>query len=246
MALTCDQIPHLPGLDAIRLRAGACGRQRRIRWPYVAENRSFKPWVKGGELVFVTGIGRHRSPDNLSELLYEGIDAGIAGLVILTGDAYIGQLPSTLMRLADDLELPLLEQPYSLPMVTVTEVISREIIAAEQRTAVPEPAALSVRLQARLGNPEALRQLIAPCVGQQLDLLEQLSPMLDAWLVNGGNLTATAAALGSHRNSVRYRLNKLFRLTGLSPSSVSDMETLILARALLRAHSDTTDIGDAP
>jgi len=139
-----------------------------------------------------------------------------------------------------------LEQPYSLPMVTVTEVISREIIAAEQRTAVPEPAALSVRLQARLGNPEALRQLIAPCVGQQLDLLEQLSPMLDAWLVNGGNLTATAAALGSHRNSVRYRLNKLFRLTGLSPSSVSDMETLILARALLRAHSDTTNIGDAP
>ena len=236
MALTCDQIPHLPGLDAIRLRAGNCGLQRRIRWPYVAENRSFKPWVKGGELVFVTGIGRHRSPDNLSELLYEGIEAGIAGLVILTGDAYIGQLPSTLMRLADDLELPLLEQPYSLPMVTVTEVISREIIAAEQRTAV----------QARLGNPEALRQLIAPCVGQQLDLLEQLSPMLDAWLVNGGNLTATAAALGSHRNSVRYRLNKLFRLTGLSPSSVSDMETLILARALLRAHSDTTNIGDAP
>ncbi|WVM91723.1 PucR family transcriptional regulator ligand-binding domain-containing protein [Halopseudomonas pachastrellae] len=130
--LCTADIPGLPGLGAIRLRAGQTGARRRVRWPYVAENRSFTPWIKGGELVFITGIGRHHSLDNLFELVHEGAATGVAGLVILTGDAYIGQLPAALLKRADALQLPLLEQPYSLPMVTVTEVISRAIIAREQ------------------------------------------------------------------------------------------------------------------
>ncbi|WVM90360.1 PucR family transcriptional regulator ligand-binding domain-containing protein [Halopseudomonas pachastrellae] len=152
--LCTADIPGLPGLGAIRLRAGQTGARRRVRWPYVAENRSFTPWIKGGELVFITGIGRHHSLDNLFELVHEGAATGVAGLVILTGDAYIGQLPAALLKRADALQLPLLEQPYSLPMVTVTEVISRAIIAREQlawRAAEQQASSLLERLQLRLG-----------------------------------------------------------------------------------------------
>lgn len=243
--LCTADIPGLPGLGAIRLRAGQTGARRRVRWPYVAENRSFTPWIKGGELVFITGIGRHHSLDNLFELVHEGAATGVAGLVILTGDAYIGQLPAALLKRADALQLPLLEQPYSLPMVTVTEVISRAIIAREQlawRAAEQQASSLLERLQLRLGDLPEREEFMAPWFAEHQALLHELSPTLAAWLQHGGNLSAAAASLGSHRNSVRYRLNKLFRATGLDPRRPADLNNLILAHLLCQS----PDSGEYP
>lgn len=237
MGLRCREVPQLPGLGEIRLRAGAAGSERLVRWPYVAENRSFSPWIKGGELVFITGIGRHHNQGNLFELLYEAARTEIAGLVILTGDVYIGQLPLALLRLADQLQMPLLEQPYSLPMVTVTEAISRAIVQREQqarRLTEQRAGSLLERLQLRVGEPEERLALIEPFIGQHLELLKQLASSLEAWLAHQGNLTAAADALGCHRNSLRYRLDKLFTLTGLEPGNIDDIYTLTLALALLR------------
>lgn len=42
MALRCNDIPELPGLDAIRLRGGSAAASNPVRWPYLAENRSIK------------------------------------------------------------------------------------------------------------------------------------------------------------------------------------------------------------
>ena len=131
MPLRCHDISKLAGLNGIRLRGGIDAADNVVRWPYVAENRSFESWIKGGELVFITGIGRQRNPDNLAECLYEGKACNISGVVVLTGDAYISRLPTSLCKLADRLQVPLFEQPYSLPMVLVTETISRAIIKAE-------------------------------------------------------------------------------------------------------------------
>ncbi|WP_432414939.1 PucR family transcriptional regulator ligand-binding domain-containing protein [Chromohalobacter israelensis] len=69
MAITCAEIPRLPGLEEIRFRAGLQGGNRPVRWPYVAENDAIAPWVRGGELVFVTGINLHRSEANLKQLV---------------------------------------------------------------------------------------------------------------------------------------------------------------------------------
>ena len=166
--LRCRDIPALPGLESIRLRGGQAGADNEIRWPYVAENRSFSDWVEGGELVFVTGISRHRSPENLTESLYEGRQCGIAGLVVLTGDAYIGQFPSVLSRLANELSIPVFEQPYSLPMVRVTERISRAIVARQQQASLAAARTLSDAMVERIGS-------------DQLDLL------LDGYLPTTGN-----------------------------------------------------------
>lgn len=181
MPLRCDEIPKLPGLGAIRLRGGSAAAKNPVRWPYVAENRSFKSWVKGGELVFVTGISRHRSPENLAECLYEGKECSVSGLVVLTGDAYIGHLSNTLCKLADDLAIPLFEQPYSLPMVEVSETIGRAIVWSEQ--------AAGYTLDA--------------------DTLAGSANLLDAWIACRGNQRAMAEILGCHRNTVRSRMNKL-------------------------------------
>ncbi|MAS25093.1 MAG: CdaR family transcriptional regulator [Oceanospirillaceae bacterium] len=128
MSISCADIPRLPGLESIRFRAGLSGGQRIVRWPYVAENDSIRPWVNGGELVFITGINHDRDEGNLRQLIEEAVEREVAGLVILTGPEFIQQIPANVLELANRLEFPLLEQPYELPMVFVTEVISNAIV----------------------------------------------------------------------------------------------------------------------
>lgn len=128
MAITCSDITRLPGLENIRFRAGFQGGDRVVRWPYCAESDSIAPWVSGGELVFVTGINRRRNESNLLLLIDEAIQHGVAGLVILTGPEYIQTIPNSVLARANELGLPILEQPYSLKLVFVTEVISSAIV----------------------------------------------------------------------------------------------------------------------
>lgn len=132
MSLTIEEVLALPGLDSMRLRAGAVGLQNPVRWPYVAENSGIAEWVLGGELVFVTGINHPRDEENLLRLLNEACERQVAGLVILTGPAYIQAIPQRLLAAAESAGMPLIEQPYWLKMVLVTQAIGSALIQAEQ------------------------------------------------------------------------------------------------------------------
>ncbi|MCI1736615.1 MAG: PucR family transcriptional regulator [Pseudomonas veronii] len=133
MSLTIADVLALPGLDSLLcLRAGAAGLENAVRWPYVAENSGIAEWVLGGELVFVTGINHPRDEANLLQLLEEACLRQVAGLVILTGPAYIQAIPQRLLDAAEAADMPLIEQPYSLKMVLVTQAIGSALIQSEQ------------------------------------------------------------------------------------------------------------------
>lgn len=128
MAILCADLPRLPGLDSLRLRAGWQGSQGVIRWPYIVEGDTLAPWVRGGELVFVTGVSRPRSEASLQRLVREGVEQRVAGMVILTGAEGMPAIPASVISLANELGCPLFEQPYALPLVVVTETLSNAII----------------------------------------------------------------------------------------------------------------------
>ncbi|AUG06916.1 PucR family transcriptional regulator ligand-binding domain-containing protein [Pseudomonas sp. S09G 359] len=132
MSLTLADVLALPGLESMRLRAAEAGLANVVRWPYVAENSGIAEWVLGGELVFVTGINHPRDEANLLQLLDEACQRQVAGLVILTGPAYIQAIPQRLLDAAEAAGMPLIEQPYSLKMVLVTQAIGSALIQAEQ------------------------------------------------------------------------------------------------------------------
>ena len=131
MSLSIRDVLLLPRLQAMRLRAGQAGEYHTVRWPYVAENESIAEWVLGGELVFVTGINQLRSEANLCQLVREAHERRCAGLVILTGPEYIREIPDSVLHEADRLGLPLIEQPYALPMIVVTEAIGSALVQAQ-------------------------------------------------------------------------------------------------------------------
>ncbi|MBF6029416.1 PucR family transcriptional regulator ligand-binding domain-containing protein [Pseudomonas sp. P115] len=132
MSLTVADVLTLPGLESMHLRAGEAGLDNTVRWPYVAENSGIAEWVLGGELVFITGINHPRDEANLLQMLDEACQRQVAGLVILTGPAYIQAIPQRLLDAAAAAGMPLIEQPYSLKMVLVTQAIGSALIQSEQ------------------------------------------------------------------------------------------------------------------
>lgn len=131
MSLSVREILQLPRLQALRLRAGGAGVQRSVRWPYLAQDPSIAEWVRGGELVFVTGINTPHDEGDLLRRVREAHASDCAGLVILTGPLYIQRIPDRVLAEADRLGLPLIEQPYALPLVEVTEAIGSALVQAQ-------------------------------------------------------------------------------------------------------------------
>lgn len=132
MSLTVEEILQLPGLEEMVVRAGSANLHRSVRWSYVAENEGIADWIMGGELVFITGINYLRDEANLLRVVQEGDASGIAGLVILTGNTYIQQIPESVIELAEQCGLPLIEQPYLLKMVIVTHLIGTALVQMAQ------------------------------------------------------------------------------------------------------------------
>jgi DNA-binding PucR family transcriptional regulator len=132
VSLTVADVLALPDLASMRLRAGQAGRDNAVRWPYVAENEGIADWVMGGELIFVTGINHPRDEANLLRLVHEGHERVVAGMVILTGAEFIQTIPSSVIAEAERLNLPLIEQPYALKMVVVTQAIGTALVQAQQ------------------------------------------------------------------------------------------------------------------
>lgn len=128
MSLTVSAVLALPGLESLRLRAGAAGLDNPVRWTYVAENEGIDGWVMGGELVFVTGINHPRDETNLLRLLGEAHARVAAGVVILTGKEFIHAIPDSVIAEAERLGVPLLEQPYQLKMVVVSQAIGTALV----------------------------------------------------------------------------------------------------------------------
>jgi len=121
----------IAGLEEITMRAGHQGADNIIRWPYVAENNDIGDWIYGGELIFVTGLNWQWQTEDFIQLIRLAKIKDASGLVILTQSPYITAIDDQVISMANQAELPLFEQPYSLPMVKVTELLSNAIIKSD-------------------------------------------------------------------------------------------------------------------
>jgi hypothetical protein len=126
-----QSLSQINGLEEITLRAGHQGIDNVIRWPYVAENNDIGDWIYGGELIFITGLNWQWQSEDFKYLIHLAKTKRASGLVILTKSPYITVIPDDVLAFADKEGLPVFEQPYSLPMVTVTELLSNAIIKSD-------------------------------------------------------------------------------------------------------------------
>lgn len=101
--------------------AGASGLNRVISWPYVGQTASVADWVHGGELLFITGVVHETTM--LPNLLEECISKKLAGLVVLTGNEYIKEIPENILQRAEEANFPVFSMPWHLKLIDVTRCI---------------------------------------------------------------------------------------------------------------------------
>lgn len=126
MLITCRSILNLKHLEEMRLVAGKGGMDRVIRWIHVVESPQGSEWLKGGELLFITGVVIKNDVNTLLKFVKDLIDKNLSGLVINIGP-YISETPKEVKELANKYDFPIFELPFQVKLIDVTQSISRAI-----------------------------------------------------------------------------------------------------------------------
>ena len=131
----------LRSLD-LRLLAGEPGLEAPVRWVHISELEDPTPWMSGGELLLTTGL-QLDTPKRQRAFVARLADHQLAGLGFGTGFAH-ERVPNAVVRAARERDLPLVEVPYEVPFIAVTEAafsrlvneqyaVLRRAIAAHER-----------------------------------------------------------------------------------------------------------------
>ncbi len=110
-----------------RVVAGQEGLKRPIRWAHAIDVPDAPNWLRGGELVLTTALSLAKDTASRQEFV-RALDAkNVAGLLISVGE-FIERVPPEMISVADELGLPILEAPWELRLVDVSEPINSRIV----------------------------------------------------------------------------------------------------------------------
>lgn len=125
--ISCQELFALPSLQKLTLVAGKAGLDRRLRWVHFIDLPDVLPWVQGGELLIITGIGLNGDHRQLPVIVRGIIKKKLAGLIVNVGP-YIQEVPPEVISLAEQARFPVFELPWEVKLVEVTGDICRHII----------------------------------------------------------------------------------------------------------------------
>jgi purine catabolism regulator len=133
MAPTLGEVLALPALAAGRptVVAGAERLGVQVRWAHVAELPDIASLLRGGELVLTTGIALPKDDAGLAAFLKALAAVPAAALAVELGRAWTGRLPTSLVRTAAGLGLPLVELRREVAFVEVTEAVHALVLDAQ-------------------------------------------------------------------------------------------------------------------
>lgn len=133
MSIMVRDILKLKALKEMKLVGGEEGLQKSIQWIYIgecfADPLEIGQWLKGGEIVFITGVGMKEDTTALINLIKEINEKKASGLIVNIGP-YIKEVPKEARSLASELELPIFELPWEAKLVEVSQEICNAIIVS--------------------------------------------------------------------------------------------------------------------
>ncbi len=126
--LRCKDLLYLTSLQKLSYLTGESGQDRVIRWIYTAESMDFSRWIRGGELLFISGpVSQHQDFD-MMRLVRMAIRLNMAGVVFLSGEGYFSDISVEAIRYAKERDFALMTIPWDVPLVDITEEIGRAIL----------------------------------------------------------------------------------------------------------------------
>ncbi len=131
MPLTvADALNELEIFSEAQVVAGHRGLNRVIRWTHLVEVPDVAQWVREGNLLLTTAFAFKDHPEIQRELVPSLVEKGLAGMVVAVG-RYFHQIPPDMIRLADELDFPIITVPFEVPYVEVTRAIHERILSEQ-------------------------------------------------------------------------------------------------------------------
>jgi len=164
---------------SLRLRAGAPGIDRPVRWVAVSELEDPTPYLEGGELVLTTGLRLDSS--NVAAYVEHLVAADVSGVGVGVGLTH-ASVPAKLIEAAEEVGLPVLEVPEPTPFMAISRAVSDLLAATEYEAVTRTVAAQRDLTRAALasdGASQVVANLAALVTGTAV-LVDPNGTLLDA------------------------------------------------------------------
>lgn len=217
-ALTLGEILAAPGLGLELLAGFEAADGAPVAGAHCIEVERPSRWLAEDWIMLTTGLRLRGRATAQRELVDELIDAGCCALGFGLGVAFAA-VPAALLDQAQQRGFPLFAVPLPTPFRVLVSAVQRALISAEIRGEVRTRAAT----RSTKGDTPSER-LLAP-----LHARPQLHETLLAYLDSELDVSASAATLGLHANTMRYRLRHIERLLGGSLKSPELLSRVYLA-----------------
>lgn len=128
-AMTISDFLNLPNFSDLNLLAGEQGLDRELTNVTVVDTPDGTNWLNGGEFVITTAYMLHEEQDllNFLQILHEKQAAGVG----IKENRYITTIPGSALKLADELNLPLISVPEAYPFVDIINPVLTQIISQQ-------------------------------------------------------------------------------------------------------------------
>lgn len=132
MTITVQGAARLGGLQHSRLVAGENGLDRPIGWVDVLEVPDASLWLRENELLVTTCYAVRNDPDGQLAILHAMAKSGAAALAVKFG-RFIGQPPPEMIKLANELAIPLFDVPDGISFMDITHPVMTAIINSQAK-----------------------------------------------------------------------------------------------------------------
>ena len=169
MTVTVKELLDMPRLG-LRLAAGAKGLNRPIRWVHTSELPDPTPWLSGGEMLLTTGMGLQGSADVQTAYIDRLVSAKLAGLGLGLGFGF-EEVPTPVVEAADRAGFPVLEVPYPVPFIALSEAVLSRLTEERLRD-----AEMSVEVH------ERLTKMVSRGSGTS-DVVDEVVRLVSGWVL---------------------------------------------------------------
>lgn len=126
--LTVREALTMPAFDRAQVVAGHGGLGREIRGAHIIDvPDAHYEWGRPGVLLLTTCFGLKDAPDRQAALIPKLVELEFAGVVFSVG-YYLKETPDVIREAADELNFPVIETPWDLMFIDITETVYQQIV----------------------------------------------------------------------------------------------------------------------
>lgn len=127
MAISIQEALALPIMKETRLIAGQGGLANLIKWVTIVEILEDINRLQEGEFLITTGFGLRESDEKIAKFTQLLGQEKLSGVAIYTG-FYLPEIPASLIDVANEHNLPLIEIPTDINFSMITKAILEQIV----------------------------------------------------------------------------------------------------------------------